>query len=88
MIIEKAVEIFIINRLLEENIMNKELISKNYLYVSNAIKEFHFLEYCLFSNYSMFFFLFLEKLASIVPMFQSDYDYNWRLIPVWSVKIL
>lgn len=51
-----------------------ESISKNYLYVANAIKEFHFLECCLFSN-----FLFLEKLASIVPMFQSDYDYNWRL---------
>lgn len=34
------------------------------------------------------FFLFLEKLASIVPMFQSDYDYDWRLIPAWSVKIL
>lgn len=61
MIIEKAVEIFIINRLLEENIMNKELISKNYLYVSNAIKEFHFLEYCLFSNYSMFFFFYFWK---------------------------
>ena len=61
MIIEKAVEIFIINRLLEENIMNKELISKNYLYVSNAIKEFHFLEYCLFSNYSMFFFFIFGK---------------------------
>ena len=58
MIIEKAVEIFIINRLLEENIMNKELISKNYLYVSNAIKEFHFLECCLFSNYSVYFFIF------------------------------
>lgn len=42
--------------------MNKELISKNYLYVSNAIKESHFLECRLFSNYSVLSFCFWKSL--------------------------